>query len=298
MSYRSSIILLKDTDSIQSYSPLISKAVELSHEEASIDILILQRISTLNVLDINLAEIYSLATEILETLGKTQINVRALFNDHYLQITEPNWESIILDTSDESFQEFKFPDKELLETINVQRAANEPHKLKLESDASEAASDEVVAVGGTFDHFHDGHKILLSASAFLTEKKLIVGITDEELLANKKYKEFLQSYKYREHVLLEFLQYIKPGIVVDPIPIHDVCGPTGYIEEIDSLVVSRETIKGGDFVNKTRKDKGFRELKIHVINVIGGEEDDGFQNKLSSTQLRKEEYEATRINKE
>jgi len=293
MSYKSSIVLLKEIDSVQSYGPLIGKAAEQLNEEGTIDILILPHIDKLNLLDILLAEIYTLATEILESLGKAQIFTCVLFNEHYLDIKEPDWDLVILDTTDDSFNDFKFEDKELIETVNVQRSVNEPHHLKLDDDESQPSSDEVVAVGGTFDHFHDGHKILLTASAFLAKNKLIVGITDEELLAKKKYSEFLQSYDYRRHSVLKFLNHVKPGLVADPIAIRDVAGPTGYIEEIDSLVVSRETISGGDAVNKIRSDKGFRQLKVHVINVIGGEEDDGFQNKLSSTQLRKEEYEAT-----
>ena len=35
----------------------------------------------------------------------------------------------------------------------------------------------VVALGGTFDHLHAGHKILLSMGAWLAREKLIVGIT-------------------------------------------------------------------------------------------------------------------------
>ena len=35
----------------------------------------------------------------------------------------------------------------------------------------------VTALGGTFDHLHAGHKILLSMAAYITSQKLIVGIT-------------------------------------------------------------------------------------------------------------------------
>lgn len=35
----------------------------------------------------------------------------------------------------------------------------------------------VVASGGTFDHLHAGHKILLSMAAWIAQKKLIVGVT-------------------------------------------------------------------------------------------------------------------------
>lgn len=35
----------------------------------------------------------------------------------------------------------------------------------------------VTAMGGTFDHLHAGHKILLSMAAWITSEKLIVGMT-------------------------------------------------------------------------------------------------------------------------
>jgi len=35
----------------------------------------------------------------------------------------------------------------------------------------------VVAVGGTFDHLHAGHKILLSMTAWIAKEKIIVGVT-------------------------------------------------------------------------------------------------------------------------
>jgi hypothetical protein len=34
-----------------------------------------------------------------------------------------------------------------------------------------------VAVGGTFDHLHAGHKILLTMTAWITRKRLVCGVT-------------------------------------------------------------------------------------------------------------------------
>lgn len=42
----------------------------------------------------------------------------------------------------------------------------------------------VVALGGTFDHLHAGHKILLSMAAWITEEKIIVGVTGEAYLSS------------------------------------------------------------------------------------------------------------------
>lgn len=35
----------------------------------------------------------------------------------------------------------------------------------------------VVALGGTFDHLHAGHKILLSMAAWIADEKVIIGVT-------------------------------------------------------------------------------------------------------------------------
>jgi pantetheine-phosphate adenylyltransferase len=40
----------------------------------------------------------------------------------------------------------------------------------------------VAVIGGTFDHLHAGHKILLSMAAWITSEKLIVGMTGALLL--------------------------------------------------------------------------------------------------------------------
>lgn len=151
-----------------------------------------------------------------------------------------------------------------------------------------------VALGGTFDHIHDGHKILLSVALFLTNKTLIVGITGGKLLVNKKYPQALQSYSTRQAKVIEFLRLIlvHQSAIYQLYEINDICGPTGYVNDIDSLVLSFETIKGGDFVNKYRKDHSFHELDVEVINVIGHSEDlselNNWEGKISSTDIRKE----------
>lgn len=37
-----------------------------------------------------------------------------------------------------------------------------------------------VAVGGTFDHLHAGHKILLTMTALLSTKSMVVGVTGKK----------------------------------------------------------------------------------------------------------------------
>lgn len=53
---------------------------------------------------------------------------------------------------------------------------------------------EVTAMGGTFDHLHAGHKILLTMAAFITSRRLIVGVSGEYRSTSTFPHDFLQSF--------------------------------------------------------------------------------------------------------
>lgn len=169
--------------------------------------------------------------------------------------------------------------------------ASEVHKnYRLANQKAKYNSVPISAVGGTFDHLHDGHKILLIVSAFLTSKRLIVGVTGPELLKNKKYAQFLESYDLRVSNVLALLNAIKPSLSTDIYEINDVCGPTAKIQDINALVVSLESSKGADYVNNVRSNLGWNPLDVYTIGVLGSADSDDFQNKMSSTDYRKAEY--------
>ena len=48
-----------------------------------------------------------------------------------------------------------------------------------------------VAVGGTFDRLHVGHRLLLAVAAHATNHQLYVGVTSDQLLANKQWADLL-----------------------------------------------------------------------------------------------------------
>lgn len=151
------------------------------------------------------------------------------------------------------------------------------------------------ALGGTFDHLHDGHRILLTIAAFLTKSILIVGITGPELLKDKQYAEYMQSFQKRKSEVQDFLNLIKPGLQLNIQEINDICGPTAQIENINALVLSEESRKGGDYVNNVRQEKGWSPLELVVIDVIGGSDTEHFGDKLSSTDYRRMEYEQDKL---
>lgn len=137
------------------------------------------------------------------------------------------------------------------------------------------------ALGGTFDHFHVGHKLLLTVAGLVTSDLLIIGISGPELLTEKKHKEAFESYEFREKSVREFMKYVYPDLQIRPVMINDMYGPTMQEENIDGLIVSVETEEGANKINSLRREKGWNELQVVKVFLIGGNE-----NKLSSTDIR------------
>ncbi|KAL1721077.1 hypothetical protein EV715DRAFT_249420 [Schizophyllum commune] len=142
-----------------------------------------------------------------------------------------------------------------------------PTPLSTDEDLTDSQFP-VVALGGTFDHLHAGHKILLSMAVWIAREKLIVGLTDDALLERKRYAEVLESFFVRETRLRAFLMLVNPALTYDIVPINDVYGPTGWDENIQALVVSKETESGAQAIATHRAEKGLPALRTFVIDVI------------------------------
>ena len=165
-----------------------------------------------------------------------------------------------------------------------------------------------VAVGGTFDHLHTGHKLLLTATALVLEpgtkpkaddnRCLTIGITGDELLKSKQFAEVLESWEQRQLMVRDFLcavvdinkledtvqesqrldeigpngkavhHKLKSGLIIKCVQISDPYGPTITDPSITALVISGETRAGGKAVNDKRQEKDWPPLEVFEVDVL------------------------------
>ncbi|KAM6333865.1 bifunctional coenzyme A synthase [Alca torda] len=155
-------------------------------------------------------------------------------------------------------------------------------------DPEEALPDfSDVAVGGTFDRLHGAHRLLLSACCLLARHRLLAGVADGDLLRHKVLAELIEPYEVRAAKLREFLEDVKPSLRYDIVPLADPYGPSVTDPDLQCLVVSEETRKGGEAVNKKRLENGLPALALYEILLM--KDPDHSQNeeeKISSSSLR------------
>ncbi|TVY33358.1 Phosphopantetheine adenylyltransferase [Lachnellula subtilissima] len=189
---------------------------------------------------------------------------------------------------------------------------------------SSSNAHSAVIVGGTFDHLHAGHKLLLTATALLLQPANEV---------TKKYAEYMKTWMQRQDDVVDFLisilsftrsprdeaiqtlSFDEPvpngraihtklnasSITIECVEIQDPFGPTITDESVTALVVSGETRSGGQAVNDKRGEKGWKPVDIFEVDVLDAEgTEDGdskaesFESKISSTEIRRRQAEKAR----
>jgi cytidyltransferase-like protein len=162
-----------------------------------------------------------------------------------------------------------------------------------------------VVVGGTFDHIHRGHEVLLT-KAFEVGKLVTIGLTTDTYVRENKNSKLISpactclrqepmagrqnnglkigEYEVRKRHLLQWLDcngYLRRASVL---PIDDPWGPLLTKDfPIDAIVVSVETHGRADELNRMREKVGLPTLQIIEIPVIINRNDDIH---VSSTNVR------------
>jgi cytidyltransferase-like protein len=139
---------------------------------------------------------------------------------------------------------------------------------------------KTVAVGGTFDYLHKGHRALLE-KAFECGEKVIIGVTTDDFLS-KLGKHVHNCYEERVKRLREYLLTKYPAERFEIQPLGDYFGPGIYQEDVEALVASTETAGRVEIANRRRVELGLKPLEVVIVDMVLAE--DG--KPISSSRIR------------
>lgn len=144
---------------------------------------------------------------------------------------------------------------------------------------------KTVATGGTFDHIHRGH-IALLAKSFDTGEMVVIGVTSDAF-ARKGGKRPDQTYEQRVASLTAVIQERFPGRKYLIAKLDDFFGPGIASEEVEAIVVSKETARRVSIANDLRAAKGFPPLQVVVVDFVLADD----SKPISSTRIRNGEID-------
>ncbi len=143
---------------------------------------------------------------------------------------------------------------------------------------------KTVAIGGTFDRLHHGHRAFINYALSLGDK-VILGLTSDNYISQYKSNQRVSPFETRMNELEVFLRGIHAQDRVGIVSIDDPYGPAISGEYLlDALIVSEDTKEGGEKINQKREEVGLLPLPIEVVQLVTT--DDGVP--ISSTRIRQE----------
>ena len=143
-----------------------------------------------------------------------------------------------------------------------------------------------VAVGGTFDELHKGHRRLL-VKAFEVGEKVLIGLCTDEFVKKMGKPHVTAPYEVRLKELQAFLEKSSVNDRAEIIPLNDPYGNTLTDKCIEALVVSEETEKIALKINQKRSEAQLPQLEIITIRMVPADN----YKPISTTRIRKGEID-------
>ena len=143
-----------------------------------------------------------------------------------------------------------------------------------------------VAVGGTFDELHKGHRMLL-VKAFEVGEIVLIGLCTDEFVKKMGKPHVTAPYEVRLKELQAFLKKSSLNGKAEIIPLNDPYGNTLHDKCIEALVVSEETEKIAIKINQKRSEVQLPPLTIVTIRMVPAEN----YTPISTTRIRQGEID-------
>lgn len=143
-----------------------------------------------------------------------------------------------------------------------------------------------VAVGGTFDELHRGHKVLL-IRAFEIGERVAIGLCSDKFVETLGKPHVTASYEERLRELKAFLNDLGVSERAEFVPLNDPFGTTLTGSCIEALVVSEETKPIALKINEKRREAGLSQLEIVTVVMVPSEN----CAPISTTRIRKGEMD-------
>ena len=143
-----------------------------------------------------------------------------------------------------------------------------------------------VAVGGTFDELHRGHKVLID-KAFEIGDKVVIGLSSDEFVSKMGKPHNTAPYKERCKELEAYLKELGWAGRAEIVPLNDPFGLTISGKGLEALVVSKETQRTAEKINEKRQSAGLALLEIVAVNMVPAENN----SPISTTRIRSGEID-------
>ncbi|WP_456368639.1 phosphopantetheine adenylyltransferase [Geoglobus sp.] len=136
-----------------------------------------------------------------------------------------------------------------------------------------------VAVGGTFEPLHEGHKRLIDKAIELGGQDVTIGVTSDRM-ARQRIRSVLPFVIRAENVKW----YVRRKYGFEPYVV-EITTPYGKTLDYDFeyLVVSPETYEMAKRINAKRREMGKREIKIVRVDFVLADDNEP----ISATRIKK-----------